>query len=122
MSKRIAVLSIIALSFGVVSIPGGFIIDDVIEDLVYNNIDYALQEMRARAGPIAEPIVNATIVASALEDLVGFTGFFNDSAMPQKCGIAWYINQTYNTGDLNYSISAQNRILYGNDTGDPESP
>ncbi|NVM54569.1 MAG: hypothetical protein HWN66_12770 [Candidatus Helarchaeota archaeon] len=123
MSKKRVIALILVLAFGIVFILGGFLINSFIQNLVFNNIDYALLEMRDRAGPLAEPIVNSTISVNGINMIVTISSLgalFNDSSTDS--GLAWYINQTYGTGDLNYTLLAQDRIAYGNNTGDPDSP
>ena len=57
MSKKIAVLSAIMLVFGGVSIPGGFIINNVIDGMVTDRTDEGLLGIEEQFVPIAEDMI-----------------------------------------------------------------
>ena len=135
MSKKMVLASILLVLTGGILIPSGMYTKDYIDLLVKDEIDTALLEIKEQATPLVEEIVNITLIANAINISIngvtingtfskglGDADFFNNCTA-EYCiegksffqSIAKYINKSYGTGDLEFTSSARQMLLYGNE-------
>lgn len=97
MSKKILIISVVALAIGTGLVPGGVLIEDYINKTVYNSVDEGLLGIEEDAIPMVEPMIKEMGIPKALRGIRDL-GIPILEDMVEVTFVAVLINTFVNTG------------------------